>query len=158
MIKHCLICNKSIEVIPALKLRKKFCSKLCKHAYFKGKHLSPESEFKKGRKVYFSKTHRINLSKAKRGKSNPNGSGKRNGKWLGNEVGYSALHSWVKRKLGKASVCSQCGSTKKVQWANKSHEYKRILSDWIQLCYWCHRKYDRKKGWGDATRLYPEIA
>ena len=84
----------------------------------KGQHLSPPTEFKNGS---------IPWNYREDGK-----------------VGMQALHSWVKRRLGKPQKCEHCGSTtaKKYEWANKSHEYKRDLSDWIRLCTSCHRKYD----------------
>lgn len=63
--------------------------------------------------------------------------------WKGDNVGYDALHDWVKKHLGKAFECYHCYSTKKVQWANKSREYKRDLTDWLQLCQSCHTKYDK---------------
>jgi len=64
--------------------------------------------------------------------------------WKGDEVGKTALHNWVERKLGKPKKCEHCGDTKKgkYDWANKSQEYKRELSDWIRLCKACHAKYD----------------
>lgn len=74
--------------------------------------------------------------------------------WMGDKVGYGALHSWVNRKLGKAKECSHCGESKRrIEWANKSHEYKRDLEDWLQLCKRCHMKYD-KNYWGVATKKY----
>ncbi len=33
---------------------------------------------------------------------------------------------------------------KGIQWANKSHTYKRELTDWFALCGTCHKKYDKK--------------
>jgi len=39
--------------------------------------------------------------------------------WKGNDVGYSALHDWVKRKLGKADICSNCKSDKKFNGLTK---------------------------------------
>lgn len=72
-------------------------------------------------------------------------------------VGYCALHDWVKRHAGKATVCEFCSSTVNVQWANKSWEYKRDLSDWLSLCFRCHRTYDRQGGWGKASQKFPEI-
>ena len=57
---------------------------------------------------------------------------------------YWALHSWIESKKGKPQKCEHCETTeaKKFEWANKSHEYKRDLSDWLRLCTKCHRKYD----------------
>lgn len=75
----------------------------------------------------------------------------------GDAAGYDARHDWIKRRYGKAVKCEKCGSQKKIEWANKSWEYKRDLSDWMQLCYWCHRKYDRNGGWGLATERFPEM-
>ena len=64
--------------------------------------------------------------------------------WKGDEVGYKSLHQWVYRKLGKPLICEKCESTKNVEWANKSGDYKRDLSDWLKLCRFCHRKHDMK--------------
>lgn len=80
------------------------------------------------------------------------GAGKKNGVWKGDKVGYYALHAWVKRQLGKANQCSNCSSVKNIQWANASHEYKRVVEDWIQLCVFCHREYDRD--FPGASRQY----
>ncbi len=62
---------------------------------------------------------------------------------------YSTLHRWVRRWKGKASHCEHCelkeipkGFKRYFGWANISREYKRDLSDWIQLCMKCHKSYD----------------
>lgn len=67
--------------------------------------------------------------------------------WKGDAVGYSGLHAWVRRELGTPSRCENCGTTeaKQFEWANKSGEYKRDLTDWIRLCTLCHRRMDRAK-------------
>jgi len=64
--------------------------------------------------------------------------------WKGDLVGYSALHRWVERKLGKPLQCEDCGTTavKRYEWANISGEYKRDIKDFKRLCYKCHRKFD----------------
>ena len=31
---------------------------------------------------------------------------------------------------------------------------KRDLSDWIQLCFKCHRKFDSGENWGKATKIF----
>jgi hypothetical protein len=65
--------------------------------------------------------------------------------WKGDKVAYGALHSWVKRKLGKSIKCEKCGDTERnLQWSNKDHLYKRNLTDWQQLCSKCHGIYDKQ--------------
>jgi len=72
------------------------------------------------------------------GKDNPN--------WKGNNVSYSGLHYWLRRKLGEPKVCEHCKSSKRrLTWANKSWKYKRDIKDWISLCYSCHKYYDLKR-------------
>ena len=70
--------------------------------------------------------------------------GSSNSKWLGDNVGYFGLHSWIQRKLGKAIVCEKCGKKDKCHWANKSRKYKRDVSDFMSLCPQCHKEYDAK--------------
>ena len=76
---------------------------------------------------------------------------KDNQNWKGDNVGYIALHSWVRRNLGIPQKCGFCGdiSERKYEWANKSRLYKRDLQDWIRLCVPCHANYDDyvNKGW-----------
>jgi len=74
----------------------------------------------------------------------------------GESVGYDALHDWVNRHKGKACKCENCGNDKgRIEWANKSHEYKRDLEDWIQLCKKCHYAYDDiKKGKSKIKELF----
>lgn len=76
--------------------------------------------------------------------------------FTGDNVGYCGLHDWISYHQGKACKCEHCGTTSgRIEWANKSHEYKRDISDWIQLCKKCHVKYDRASGnWGIATRKF----
>ena len=62
--------------------------------------------------------------------------------WKGEKVGYSGLHKWVTKHLGKPKKCTYCSSTEHVEWANISREYKRDLKDWIALCRSCHHIYD----------------
>ena len=79
-----------------------------------------------------------------KGKKFPQIEGEKNGMWKGDGVGRPALHRWVDRKLGRPSRCDFCGTTKlrRYHWANKSGEYKRVLTDWLRLCVPCHKKYD----------------
>lgn len=126
--------------------RGKYCSQPCKYKYRvrpsglkynikvenstwikPGEHKSPETQFKKGYMPHNFK---------------------------GDQVGYDALHDWVRRHKGKPIKCEFCQGIKKVQWANKSWLYKRELDDWLALCYWCHRKYDMRGKWGAAKEVF----
>lgn len=93
----------------------------------KGKHSSPETEFKKGMVA-----------------------DEKNPQWKGDDVKYTGLHMWLYRKLGKPTKCEHCGKDgltgKQIHWANVSGEYKRDLKDWIRLCSKCHGKYDALHG------------
>jgi hypothetical protein len=63
------------------------------------------------------------------------------------DVGIDALHAWVARHSLHLGFCDHCGtSDRKLEWANKSQQYKRDLSDWLRLCRSCHLKYDNKMG------------
>jgi len=73
---------------------------------------------------------RIKISESKKFDKNYN--------WKGDNVGYSALHKWVYKNLGKAKMCVDCNTEKNVEWANISGEYKRDICDWEQLCRKCH--------------------
>lgn len=81
------------------------------------------------------------------GKKRENISGPLNCNWKGDNVGYYALHSWVKRHLGTPMKCEMCGTetAKQFDWANKSQEYKREKSDWLRLCGVCHKKHDKER-------------
>ena len=63
--------------------------------------------------------------------------------YKGDNISYITLHGWVHRHKLDPGLCEHCGVKKvKLQWANKSHEYKRDLDDWVRLCIPCHRKHD----------------
>lgn len=80
--------------------------------------------------------------------------GSKSHKWKGDHVGYSALHKWVKRRMGKADKCILCNSKLDVQWANKSYQYQRDVKDWMKLCRLCHVRRDRKYGRSAAMVLF----
>lgn len=62
--------------------------------------------------------------------------------WKGDEVGYAALHDWVKRRLEKPKACQDCGQEKPLDLANISQKYKRDLTDWEWICRSCHMTKD----------------
>lgn len=70
--------------------------------------------------------------------------GEKNWNWKGDDVGYQALHAWVRKHKGVPKLCEHCGTVerRKYEWANVSKQYKRDLNDWVRLCTPCHRKFD----------------
>ena len=64
------------------------------------------------------------------------------GLWKGDNVGHSALHGWVKRRLPKPELCEICNIKPAMDLANKSGSYIRNLDDWYWLCRSCHMQSD----------------
>lgn len=66
--------------------------------------------------------------------------------WKGDDVGYQALHTWVRKYKGTPKKCEHCGRTdkKKYEWANVDHLYNRNLCDYVRLCTKCHRQFDKE--------------
>ena len=79
--------------------------------------------------------------------------GELNQNWKGDDVGYDALHDWLKRWHGVANKCEniKCESLYKEKvrkvspfaWANITGEYKRGIENWKQLCIFCHNRFDK---------------
>ena len=98
----------------------------------------------KGKTRNFSEEHRRKLSEAAKKRKVDRG-GNKNPMWLGDKVGYSGIHIWIAKELGKPALCEHCGTTDApmYDWANKTGKYLRDISDWLRLCRSCHMKYDK---------------
>jgi hypothetical protein len=82
--------------------------------------------------------------------------GEANPKWLGDNVGYGALHAWIDRNKAKTGVCSKCRKDGSTEWSNVSHKYRRDVEDFRELCRQCHVTYDKRSGgWGVAKSIFP---
>jgi len=92
--------------------------------------------FKKGYKQ--TKEHIEKLRKSLKGINK----GEKNSMWKGDEVGYNALHGWVRRHKPKPELCEKCKEKKPYDLANISGEYKRDINDFEWLCRKCHMKSD----------------
>lgn len=68
--------------------------------------------------------------------------GQNNGSWKGDNVGYNALHEWIKNCLPKPLLCQSCKKFPSHDLANISQKYFRNLSDWEWLCRSCHMQKD----------------
>lgn len=107
-----------------------------------GLRMSPDTEFKPGHEPW------------NRGTKGAMPSQEDHHAWKGDEVGYVALHEWVRKTLWKNSICQHCGRKTDTHWANKSHEYNRDVNDWLELCPRCHGKYDSGENFGAAVKKY----
>lgn len=166
MNKKCLTCKKLFEKkVKESKLewnKKKFCSYSC---YWKSKlgsvpwnknKICPQMGVKRlGTKL--NKEWIKNLSESHKGKKQSKETIEKRMKsirrekhyaWKGDDVGYGALHIWVKKELGQPTTCEHCKKSDlkgmKIHWANKTGLYKRNKKDWLRLCVSCHRQYDFK--------------
>lgn len=135
--RKCLGCDTTFPVIPST--RKRWCSKSC--AAING----PLREgLETGRR-----SHKPGLT----GADCPN--------WKGNDVGYSALHTYISRHFLDPGHCELCGTTvpdvPRLEWAQKvPGSTSRNRTDWFRLCPRCHMRFDgRKLNWkaGYAVRL-----
>ena len=102
------------------------------------------SKAQKGKKL--TEEHRKRISKGIEGNTNMLGkSGEKSASWLGDDVGYSGVHVWVRQTLGQEKKCSFCKTEedRMYHWANISGEHKREVTDWVRLCVPCHSAFDR---------------
>ena len=63
--------------------------------------------------------------------------------WKGDDVGYSALHNWVRKNLPKPEFCEICNINPAKYLANTTGVYDRNLNHWDYLCGSCHIMHDR---------------
>lgn len=106
----------------------------------------PHQLFQKGN-TFFKGKHHTEEARKKIKEAQEKKIGFLNNNWKGDKAGKKAIHIWIYGKLGKPLVCESCGvfvKERKLNWANKNHEYRRNLEDWLSFCYSCHRKYDLK--------------
>lgn len=162
MEKKCEQCEKFFEKPYSCGLpewsRRKYCSKQCADKARKGTpawnkgielHYEVWNKDKKGLQEAWNKGNGEYAKKLGFGKWMAGRFGEEANQWKGDAVGYGALHDWVRRKLGTPKKCEKCGfessNGRRFHWANKSHQYKRELNDWMRLCAKCHKEYDRGK-------------
>lgn len=128
----CQECGKPYYRKPSMRMKSKYCSRVC---------------------------HNKVAGKAKKPAISARMLGVNNHKWKGDNVGYSALHAWVSRRLGRIKECSHCGNENNIQWASVSHKAKRDLNDYIPLCMKCHAAYDDyvNKSWQTRKMTYENL-
>jgi hypothetical protein len=152
-ILNCGYCRKSFEILTSRLKRgtgTKYCTHKCYALSIKGKPMTQQLKeaIRKshvGRKNTPETIEKMSESAKERAKRLPLDN-ERNPGWKGEKVSYDGLHRWVQRKLGRPKRCEFCGflsdNPHMFDWANKSHKYKRDLTDWLRLCRKCHNAYD----------------
>ncbi len=66
----------------------------------------------------------------------------KNPMWRGDDVGYGALHDWIKSRKQRPLFCEECCEQPPYDITNISQKYLRDLNDWRWLCRRCHMIID----------------
>ena len=98
-----------------------------------------------GRKL--SEETKNKLRKQKLGRNNPmfGKTGEKSPVWKGELAGYYAIHKWIEAHLQKDGNCKSCEKIYRTHWANYSGNYKRDITDFLELCPTCHSAFDRNR-------------
>lgn len=146
----CLVCQITVR-----RPKHKYCSHYCywlskigsSHDW--GKKISASLLGKKKTPAHIKKVVEANL-----GQIRPSIRDAKHPSWRGEQVGYSSLHDWVAKRLGRPKQCRYCGLAEQKRvyhWANLSGKYHRDLSDWARLCVPCHSKLDHSRKMRSTT-------
>lgn len=68
--------------------------------------------------------------------------GIKNPMWKKENVGYTALHNWIRRNKPKTELCEACLINPPKDLANISGKYKRDINDFQWICRKCHMYED----------------
>ena len=82
--------------------------------------------------------------------------GKFNAMWQGDNVGKTALHTWIHKYKPKPELCEDCKNNEPYDLANISQEYKRDISDFEWLCRKCHMIKDGRLKALEKTQFKPK--
>lgn len=88
----------------------------------------------------WSDAQRIRKMRFQKGVSN--NAGENNPMYLGDDVGYNGVHTWVRKRKPKPELCERCGLVPPLDLANISGEYNRDLDNYKYLCRKCHMDSD----------------
>lgn len=104
--------------------------------YFKGRTKETCEAIRRMAEAPTSLSTRLKISASKLGE--------KNAMWKGDEVGYSQLHTWVRRHKMLPPFCERCEVKPPHDLANISGEYKRDVNDYKWLCRRCHMETDSR--------------
>ena len=103
--------------------------------------------------VYKSGLGRIYCSRQCSGKNSPTKFpvGDKHHLWVGDKVGKTAIHTWLRYHYGKADHCENVdclGLSNTFEWSKlQGKEYERKRENFWQLCKKCHVIYDYTDEW-----------
>ena len=65
--------------------------------------------------------------------------------WTGDNVGYKALHKWIRTHLLEPEQCQNCDRKTDLDLSNITGEYSRDFINWKYYCRLCHNRFDRAR-------------
>lgn len=165
--KTCAVCGAEFEKPTynswAVWEKRKCCSRTCGIEIRRGRPNPKASMALKGRKQSAQavaarsaamkrahaegRAHRIDMSGVR---------GEQTSQWKGDDVGYGAAHSRLRRYRGAPGTCEFCGGEAH-QWAlskdaevwkvdsKSGHAFSTRPDDYLALCRSCHVAYDRER-------------
>ena len=101
-----------------------------------GRHWKLSEETKRKMRKPKTEEHRKKISEARTGEGN--------GMWKGDDVGYGAVHTWIKKYHPKPEYCEMCGLSKSYDLANITGIYNREFKNWMYMCRKCHMISDKR--------------
>lgn len=158
MVINCKNCGKEKTIFPSREGRQLFCNTTCRVTYgWNGDRIA----WNKGKSIR-SNTGRTHFKKGftpwNKGIKGSTRTGVLHHNWKEEDYSYDAVHYWIVRHYGSAVRCDKEGCSypkktkngtilpyaKKFCWSNLSGEYKRDITDWMQMCMSCNMLHD----WG----------
>jgi len=67
--------------------------------------------------------------------------------WRGDDVSYSALHTWIRKNKPKPELCENCGINPPKDLHSIGHTYLRDVTQWKWLCRKCHYGGSNSPNW-----------
>jgi len=69
-------------------------------------------------------------------------SGEKHYAWKGDNIGYHALHKWLRKNMPKPEECQGCNKKESLELANITGIYTRDFINYKYLCHKCHHILD----------------
>jgi hypothetical protein len=109
-----------------------------------GKHHSAETRNKIGYAQKGKNNHNFGKPRSEETKRKIGDAqiGEKHRLWKGDDVGYFALHEWIRMHLPKRDLCELCKLVPPKEVACITNVYNRKFKNWARFCIKCHRQWD----------------